>query len=301
VKGLRNIVSLTAAVAIVLAVLGTWVRIENAGRPLCSDWPLCRGAIVPSLEGGLTIEWAHRALASVEGFLIVMIFVTAWPRRRAIAGLMPALGLLGATFALEVGFGAVAARGAASPLSVAAHWGLAMLMLGTLVGLSIVLRVALPVARGEETWLKLGLAAALAFAAMCIGSYVSASESGLACTGFPGCNETFAGHTAAQFAQMLHRLVAGSFVVVAVLATIAARQHSSLAAKRAATAGVAFAFCQACLGIATVRLGDPLWVREAHAAVAGLTFLVFTAAAVFAALEPKAARRAALRAEAVRA
>ncbi len=288
---LRAIAAVAVVVAFALAALGSWVRIANAGRLMCADWPLCRGALVPPLGGGLAIEWAHRALASVEGGLILAIVVLAWPHRRSIAGLQASLMALTAIFSIEVGLGGWTVFAARSPASAAAHWAIAMMLLAALVALAIVLFVATPVARGDETAMKLAAAAALAFAAMSIGSYISASFAGLACTGFPGCNDSLAGRTPPQFVQMLHRLVAGSFVVVAALSAVDARRRSSDHAKRAATLGVVLAFAQACLGIATVRLGDPLWAREAHATVAGLTFLVFSAAAVFAALEPKDVKR----------
>jgi len=44
-----------AGLALALAVLGSWVRINGAGMT-CPDWPLCRGSLVPQLIGGVVLE-----------------------------------------------------------------------------------------------------------------------------------------------------------------------------------------------------------------------------------------------------
>src|SRR3978361_673950 len=97
--------SLSAAVAALLvAVLGSWVRINGAGMS-CPDWPLCHGALVPSLAGGVVFWWAHRLVALIEGFVVLAALWTGWRARTSIAGVRPVLGFIGAVFVVQVALG----------------------------------------------------------------------------------------------------------------------------------------------------------------------------------------------------
>src|SRR5476651_1858771 len=106
-----------ASLALALTVLGSWVRINGAGMT-CPDWPLCRGALVPELIGGVVLEWAHRAIALTVGFVIIAACVAGWRVRREIAGVVPTLFALVAIFVLQVAVGGITIHEANSPRSV---------------------------------------------------------------------------------------------------------------------------------------------------------------------------------------
>src|SRR5271165_705396 len=89
-----------ALLAFALAVLGSWVRINGAGMT-CPDWPLCRGALVPALIGGVVLEWTHRAIALTVGFVIIAAFVAGWRVRQRVAGVVPVLFALVGVFVLQ--------------------------------------------------------------------------------------------------------------------------------------------------------------------------------------------------------
>lgn len=283
----------SALLAFVIAVLGSWVRINDAGLT-CPDWPLCHGQIVPSLEGGVVLEWSHRLVAFVEGFVVLGTMVTGFRMRARIAGVTPALIGLGAIFCLQVTLGGATVLLANNPLSVMLHWAMGMALLATLSILAVLALVAPApnVARGSWLLLRdgpaqaLGLAALLAFATMCIGAYVSSSYAGLACRTFPSCDGTLWGVGASQLAQMSHRLAAGSFLIAAAIATIVSLQTGTRRVRAFAVLGFALSVVQIVLGAANVFWQLPVPLREAHAANAGATFLAFVIAAVLAALEP---------------
>ena len=293
-KLFRGFACAGALLAFLLAVLGSWVRINDAGLT-CPDWPLCHGALVPSLRGGVVLEWSHRLIALVESFVVLGAIVTGVRERKRVAGVTPALIALGIVFACQVCLGGATVLLANSPLSVMLHWGMGMAFLGTLTVLAVLAMHAPRPANAPLATLQfdsgaappLAFAAGLAFVTMCAGAYVSSSFAGLACPTVPGCNGTLLGTTAPQFAQMIHRLSGCAFAIVAVIATLAALRGSSRRVTAFAALGLALVCVQIALGIANVVWQLPLGLREAHAANAGTTFLAFVIAATLAALEPQ--------------
>jgi heme A synthase len=292
VKLFRGFALAGALLAFALAVLGSWVRINNAGLT-CPDWPLCHGSLVPSLQGGVVLEWSHRFIALVEGFVVLGAIVTGLRERKKIAGVTPALAALGAVFACQVLLGGATVLLANSPLSVMLHWGMGMAFLGTLTVLAVLAVLAPAPAgarsaavQGESPAPVLAVAAGLAFITMCAGAYVSSSYAGLACPTVPACNGTLFGTDPAQLAQMLHRLAAFTFAGVAAFAAFAAVRSASRRVAAFAVGGLALVCLQIGLGVANVVWQLPLGLREAHAANAGATFIAFVIAAVLAALDP---------------
>jgi heme A synthase len=284
-----------AGLALALAVLGSWVRINGAGMT-CPDWPLCRGQLVPSLIGGVVLEWSHRAIALTVGFVIIALFIAGWRVRREIAGVVPAMIILVAIFALQVTIGGITIHESNSPRSVMLHWAVAMLLLSTLVFLAILAFVApkpgsgVPAIRRGTPFPALAVAAGCAYVTMCIGSYVSSSGAGLACATFPSCDGTLTGSSFPQLVQMLHRIAALTFVLTALVAAAVAAQNGMLRVRAWAFAGAALALFQVALGIGNVVMRMPTLMREAHAANAAVTFLAFGIATFLATIDPVAER-----------
>ena len=79
-----------------LMALGSATRVMNAGLS-CPDWPLCYGSIVPAEQMNLQVflEWFHRVVASVVGFLTLTFAATSWFYRRLLPKWLP-WGALGA-------------------------------------------------------------------------------------------------------------------------------------------------------------------------------------------------------------
>ena len=292
-KLFRGFAVTSAILAFAIAVLGSWVRINDAGLT-CPDWPLCHGALVPSLHGGVILEWSHRFVAFLEGFVVLGAIVTGFRERRRIAGVTPALIALGVIFAIQVSLGGATVLLGNSPVSVMLHWGMGMALLAVLTALAVLAVLAPPSGRaagvraafGDGAAPALGLAAAFAFVTMCVGAYVSSSYAGLACTTVPACDGSLFGHGPAQLVQMVHRLAACGFFIVAAFATYAAWNDGSRRVRTFATAGFALVCVQIALGVANVLWQLPVALREAHSANAGATFLCFVVAAVLAGLEP---------------
>ncbi len=284
-----------AAAAFLLAVLGSWVRINDAGMT-CPDWPLCHHALVPALTGGVVLEWSHRLLALVTGVLVLPALWTGWQARKRIAGVGAVLAFIGAVFIVQVALGGLTVALSNTPWSVVVHWGTAMLLLAGLTALAM-LAVVAPrrvTVRGSLLGGVLAASAALAFLTMLAGSYVSSSGAGLACSTLPACDGgSWTGAFPAQLAQMTHRWIALAFFAVATAGAYMAAFGTTARVRAAALLAYALVVLQVMLGIANVAWQLPTLLREAHAANACATFVAFVGALVFAAIDgtvPVAAR-----------
>jgi heme A synthase len=133
---MRRLVLATGIATFVLIIVGGVVRVSDSGLgcgPAGSGfhgWPFCNGDVVPGVDLNSIVEYTHRVLAIVVGFMILAIFVQAWRRHREFRG--PAAALL----VLVIAQGALGGATVEENLEeayVAAHLGLAMLLLGLLL------------------------------------------------------------------------------------------------------------------------------------------------------------------------
>ncbi len=293
VKSFRLLAVASTALAVSIAVLGSWVRINGAGMT-CPDWPLCHGELVPALHGGVVLEWTHRLIAFIEGLVLLGVIAVGWHVRGRVAGLRAALWALAGVFVLQVLLGGLTVDLSNSPISVMAHWAMAMLLLATLAALALLAfggaAPRLP-RRADPANPLLLIVSAVVFFTMCLGSYVSSSHAGLACATVPVCDGTLLGTTPGQIAQMLHRLAAFAVAIGAAIVAFGVGR-SAPRARGFAYLGVGLVALQIGLGMANVVWAMPTALREAHAANAVLTYLAFVMATVAARMDgvPAAAR-----------
>jgi heme A synthase len=133
---MRRLVLATGIATFVLIIVGGVVRVSDSGLgcgPAGSGfhgWPFCNGDVVPGVDLNSIVEYTHRVLAIVVGFMLLAIFVMAWRRHREY--LLPATGLL----VLVIAQGALGGATVEENLEeayVAAHLCLAMFLLGGLL------------------------------------------------------------------------------------------------------------------------------------------------------------------------
>jgi heme A synthase len=134
----RQLALATLLLTFLLIVIGGIVRVSDSGLGCgpadsgLNGWPFCNGDVVPGVDLHSIIEYTHRVVASVVGLMMLALAVLAWRNHRehrtlvrvAIAGfvLVAAQGALG---------GVVVEENLEEEL-VAAHLGLAMLLLAVL-------------------------------------------------------------------------------------------------------------------------------------------------------------------------
>lgn len=190
--------------ALVVVVLGAWVRLSEAGLG-CPDWPGCYGhAGVPSAEaevdaanaayperpvevGKAWKEMIHRYVAGTLGLLIAALAVFAVRRRERVGVRLP-LALL-ALVLVQVVLGAWTVTLLLKPLIVLAHLLGGLIILGLLSWLTLSHAPRLP-AWPRPRWLpRLAvLSLAVLLAQITLGGWTSTNYAALACTDLPSCH-----------------------------------------------------------------------------------------------------------------
>jgi heme A synthase len=132
----RRLVLATAVATFVLIIVGGIVRVSDSGLG-CGPggsgfhgWPLCKGDVVPGVDLNSVVEYTHRALAGAVSLMILVLVVLAWRRHRQFLGVTVALMLL---ILAQAGLGGATVEENLEEALVAAHLGLAMLLLGGLL------------------------------------------------------------------------------------------------------------------------------------------------------------------------
>jgi heme A synthase len=278
--GFQRLCIITCVVIFGLIVLGGVVRATDSGLG-CPDWPTCHGQIIPKWEKHTLIEYSHRLTASIAGFLVLGITVWAWRSyRRVPAILYPSLLVLGLII-VQAGLGGAAVLNDLPPEIVAVHLGMALTIL-TLLALITVTSFnlsredegpapSLPVRRVAL------LAAAGTLLLALVGSYVSGAGYGLACSGWPLCNNEVVPSVDSASVQVhfLHRFLAGVVgLTLIALVWLALRDRRQAPIVATLACGAFVVYCvQALIGAANIwtELADE--VTAAHLAFATLLWL----------------------------
>jgi heme A synthase len=151
--GYRRLALATAVATFVLVLVGGVVRVSDSGLgcgPAGSGfhgWPFCNGDVVPGLDLNSVIEYTHRVLAGVVGIMILALAVLALRRYRSNRVLVRATIAAGVLVLLQGALGGATVEENLEEALVAAHLGLAMLLLGLLL---LVVRASHPDVIGAE-------------------------------------------------------------------------------------------------------------------------------------------------------
>jgi heme A synthase len=183
--GYRRLVVWTAVATFVLTLVGGVVRVSDSGLGCgpedsgLNGWPFCNGDVVPGVDLNSIIEYTHRVLAAAVGVLILVLAVQAWRRYR---GNRPLVWAVTAALVLVIAQGALGGATVEQGLDeglVAAHLGLAMLLLGVLLFAYVASRQS-PVASRQEAGSGLRLlsvgGSVAVFATVVAGGYMAGTQ-----------------------------------------------------------------------------------------------------------------------------
>ena len=310
--GYQRLAVSTAVATFALIIVGGVVRVSDSGLGCgpagsgFSGWPFCNGDLVPGVNLNSIIEYTHRVLAVVVGLMILALFVQAFRRYRF---LLAPTGALLALVAVQGALGGLTVEENLEEAYVAAHLGLAMLLLGLLLYIVRAVRGSEPVDGGPRLR---GLAIAAAGAVLVTivaGGYMAGTQNygradyqlgdgaHHACgKEFPSCNGDFMpfGQSRLVDIHLTHRLFmyVASILVIA-LVVVALRRRVAV---RYAWALAALLALQILVGALNVWLDEYELLILAHLTLG--TLLWATTLGMALALSP-AAERSPRRAKAV--
>ena len=183
---LRRLVKLTIAATLALILIGGVVRVSDAGLGCgppgsgTHGWPLCDGQVIPFLEGSTLIEFSHRIAAAVVGILILLVIWRTLRHLRDRRWIVRAAVAAGALVLAQAILGGATVENNLHEALVAAHLGLAMLLLGVLLALLRVARepadAPVPPGAGRGLRTLAAVASALVLATIVAGGLVAGTE-----------------------------------------------------------------------------------------------------------------------------
>jgi len=270
----RRLTGATIAATVALILIGGAVRLSDSGLGCGAagsgthGWPLCEGGIVPTGDANAIVEFSHRIAATVVAILILAMAWQAWRHLREHRQIVRGTAAAGVLVLIQAALGGITVENNLHEYLVAAHLGLAMLLLGLLVTLR---RLAQP----EIEWTPSGpglrtlsmLATALVLCTIVAGGLVAGTEgegtanepvigAHLACgEQFPTCLDRFMPFGTGRLVdiQLTHRLFMYlAAISVVAMAAVAVRQGAH---SRAFALAVALLLGQILLGALNVWLG----------------------------------------------
>ena len=314
----KGVAGFTILLALCVIVFGAYVRLTDAGLG-CPDWPGCYGFVtVPQTaedylsveenfpgeivdEGKAWREMIHRYIASLLGFLILLMFLKDFFSFRKGEGSLKDLKLSGVLLALVIfqgmlGMWTVTLK--VHPLVVTAH------LIGGLTTLSLLFFYYRSIETDSEKFIStpnvLFVGLSILILQIILGGWTSTNYAALGCPDLPLCygevwpsnmdfEEGFlkwqevgvnyeggqlspSGRTAIHF---VHRL--GAIVALIALGLIGLRylKHTSDRVRGASILMLIALSAQLAIGILMVWFGIPLFLATAHNAFAALLLLSF--------------------------
>src|SRR5436305_13953256 len=168
-----------------LIALGGTVLATDSGLS-CPDWPLCYGQTYSSGTYHVLLEQFHRFTAATVSILIVLLLIgiIAWAHNdRALLTLAVAAPIL---LAVQIVLGGLTVLWKLPPQIITAHLATALAILAMMITIAVMsgkpaLSKELPAKTRKFAQLAISNAL-LVYILMLLGSYVTGSETGLACT-----------------------------------------------------------------------------------------------------------------------
>lgn len=273
------------AYSIAVVLFGAVVRATGSGAGCGSNWPTCRGEVVPLSGAAETaIEFTHRTTSALALLFVFSLAVWVWrsrpagdPARRFAAGagaLVVAEALIGAALVLFEWVGDDASTGRA--VSISLHLVNTFLLLAALaltawsVSGGVVPRRPFPAAGRRLVWIGVAglMATGAAGAITALGDTLFPAENVLS-----GIRDDFTGTFLVRL-RWIHPIVAvatGAFLVFVTRTAAVAGPEG----RRLATLLEGLVFLQVAAGFVNVALLAPVWMQVLHLLVADVMWVTF--------------------------
>ena len=262
-------------------LLGAVVRATHSGAGCGRSWPTCQGELLPELSGATATEFTHRVASGIALLLVASLVVVVWrsvgrdhPARRA--SVWAGIAIVGEAL---IGAAIVFYEWVADDSSFARVVAVPLHLVNTFLLLAALTLTAwflggggrLVARGGPLRWVMVGAAALVAIAG-------TGAVTALADTLFP--SDSIAAGLAAVVTgtehfltrlRVLHPVLA---VVTVSAAALATRLLRGPVLARVRTLLI-LSVVQMGLGVLTVALASPLWVRLLHLAAADLIWISY--------------------------
>ena len=307
----RKLAGATIIATFALILIGGTVRVSDSGLGCGAagsgthGWPLCEGGLLPNVDANAIVEFSHRLTATVVVVLIAAMAWIAWRRLRSHTWLVRGTIAAGILVVAQAVLGGVTVENDLHEYLVAAHLGLAMLLLGLLLALRRGAMPELPRTEGSRALRLLALTSVILVLCTIVAGGVVAGTEGegtatepvvgahLACgEQFPTClNGSFMPFGSGRLVdiQLTHRLFMYlASISVLAMAAVALRDRVR---ERAFYAAVGVLLAQVLLGALNVWLGKHPGLIVAHLALGTTLWATVVYAATTLAPAPAPARR----------
>jgi heme A synthase len=268
-----------------LVTLGGTVRVTDSGLA-CPDWPLCNGELISGGDYHVWIEWTHRLMASVIGFVILGFVVGAVRKHRdrrwvvvpalvgvVVLGVQVVLGGLTVTEDLDAGL-------------VSGHLATAMVIVALLMTAWLATFVPVreagqdervsSVDRGEGRLVPFALLSGVGlFALLVLGAYMSGTNAGFFCSeDWPLCNGSLLPEGRLPSIHVAHRYLAAfvGLLLVGMWVMAWRRRRSATVVFRLATLVIVLFGVQVILGAVIMWTTLTEWSRVVHLVAGTLTW-----------------------------
>jgi heme A synthase len=286
----------TAFTTLVLVGVGVLVRATGSGLG-CPDWPTCHGGAVPPASRESLIEFSHRFLAMIVGFMVIGVAVCAWKFYRHVPFIVWLATLTVPLVGIQGLLGAITVVRELPPEIVATHLLTAMLVLSCEVTIAIAMFIEDPRRKDEPEMRQasrpIGRLALMAIvwlaAVMWIGGYMTESGATTSCEGWPLCNgSVIPASDEHEIVHMSHRYLAGAFVFfIAPLAATAWKQRRQVRWAAPFAVGLAALYLgQVTVGALNVWLTFPDPLTISHTVIAATIWFTLSGAAALAFYSP---------------
>lgn len=221
---------IAAATIFLVNILGFIDTMTNSALGCGRGYPLCNGGLLPDFSNyHSVIEYTHRIVVGLAGILLFAVAAIAWFRYKSrkikFLVLFAILGILA-----ESTLGAFTVIFNLSPLTLAAHLGIALISFAALINIAYVIyckekginhTVKMSINFSYFSWFTF----IFLYAAIYFGGYVAKTGSGGAFRGFPIPTEHFSEVGQAFWVDVIHRLFALGLIVLFVLIFRWTRQY----------------------------------------------------------------------------
>jgi cytochrome c oxidase assembly protein subunit 15 len=191
----RRLALLAAIGMFVVIAQGALVTTTGSGEGCGRSWPLCNGEFVPAYAIESMIEFGHRFVTGIEGFLIMGAAVGAFVYYRWRSEIRVLVPIMVAFLFIQAGLGAAAVMWPQTPEIMAFHFGISLIAFASTLLTAVVLyemhngrenvrNEPVPRYFKQAVW---GLLA-YTYVVVYLGAYIRHKEVSMACSDWPLCN-----------------------------------------------------------------------------------------------------------------